>query len=102
MPDPEALARIEIDRLLTQAGWIVQDRAEFNPFAGVGVAVREVSIPGAGETDYLLVADRRAIGIVEAKPKGTPLIGVEVQTRVYAEGLTGFGNPWLTPLPVLS
>ena len=77
MPEPEALARIDIDRLLEQAGWVVQDRDAMNLFAGVGVAIREVSIPGAGEADYLLVAGRKAVGIVEAKSQGTTLTGVE-------------------------
>ena len=101
MPDPEALAREEIDRQLALAGWIVQDRKEMNLFAGPGIAIREVSIPGAGEADYLLIANKRAIGIIEAKPRGVPLTGVETQTRVYAEGLVDFANPWRTPLPML-
>jgi type I restriction enzyme R subunit len=56
MADPEARAREEIDRQLDLAGWVVQDRARLNLSAGEGVAIREVSIPGAGEADYLLVA----------------------------------------------
>lgn len=47
MPDPQAIARIDIDRQLEAAGWVVQDRAQLNPLAGPGVAVREVSIPSA-------------------------------------------------------
>lgn len=66
MPDPEALAREDIDRQLELAGWKVPDRDKLNLFAGPGVAIREVSISGAGEADYLLVAGRRAVGIVEA------------------------------------
>ena len=50
MPDPEALARITIDRLLTDAGWTVVGRDQVNPFERSGIAIREVSIPGAGET----------------------------------------------------
>jgi hypothetical protein len=46
MPDPEAIAREDIDRQLQAAGWIMQDRAKLNIHAGPGVAVREVSIPG--------------------------------------------------------
>jgi type I restriction enzyme R subunit len=49
MPEPEALARIAIDRQLDAAGWVVQDRDQLNLFAGPGIAIREVSIPGAGE-----------------------------------------------------
>lgn len=53
MPDPEARAREDIDRQLEAAGWIVQDRNQLNIHDGPGVAVREVSIPGAGEADDL-------------------------------------------------
>ena len=35
-------ARVLIDRQLTDAGWVVQDRRDLNLFAGQGVAVREV------------------------------------------------------------
>ena len=101
MPDPEALAREEIDRQLALAGWIVQDRKALNLFAGEGVAIREVSIPGAGETDYLLVAGGRALGIVEAKPVGATLKGVEIQTQGYAQSLPGHIPVWRLPLPML-
>lgn len=37
MPTPEAMARENIDGLLTAAGWVVQDRAEMNLAAGRGV-----------------------------------------------------------------
>jgi len=51
---PEAAARVEIDRALNAAGWIVQDLAAANLSAGPGVAVREVPmIKGHGEADYL-------------------------------------------------
>jgi hypothetical protein len=60
MPDPEQPARIDIDRQLCLAGWIVQDKSALNLTAGPGVAIREVSIPGAGEADYLLVARDKA------------------------------------------
>lgn len=101
MPDPEALAREDIDRQLELAGWCVQDYHHINLYASQGVAIREVSIPGAGEADYLLVAGRRAIGIVEAKPRGTTLTGVELQTRVYANGLPDHIQSWRLPLPML-
>ena len=52
MPTPEALARKNIDRLLTSAGWIVQDYKSINLGAGMGVAVREFPT-GRGEADYL-------------------------------------------------
>src|SRR3712207_1128846 len=45
-----------------------------------GVAVREVVMAaGHGRADYVLYVDRRAVGVIEAKPEGTPLSGVEWQ-----------------------
>jgi type I restriction enzyme R subunit len=73
---------------LTDAGWHVQDRRALNLFAGQGVAVREVVMAeGHGRADYLLYVDQKAVGVVEAKPQGTTLSGVEWQSAMYAEGL---------------
>ena len=84
----EQRARILIDRQLADAGWFVQDRKDVNLFAGPGVAVREVVMkPGHGRADYLLYVDRRAVGVIEAKPQGTTLSGVEWQSAMYADGL---------------
>jgi hypothetical protein len=41
MPSPEELARQKIDKLLTDCGWILQNRSTINLSAGSGVAVRE-------------------------------------------------------------
>ena len=77
-----------IDRQLTAAGWSVQDRKALNLFAARGVAVREVTLrAGHGRVDYLLYVDQWAVGVVEAKPEGTPLSGVEWQSAMYADGL---------------
>lgn len=59
-----------------------------NLFATQGVAVREVTLKhGHGRADYLLYVDQRVVGVIEAKPEGTPLSGVEWQSSKYAEGL---------------
>ncbi len=85
----EARARVLIDRQLTEAGWSVQDKKAMNLFASQGVAVREVTLkPGHGRADYLLYVDQKAVGVIEAKPEGTPLSGVEWQSSKYAEGLS--------------
>ncbi|WP_285687848.1 type I restriction endonuclease subunit R [Actinoplanes sp. NBRC 103695] len=42
---------------------------------------------GHGRVDYLLYVDRRVVGVIEAKPEGTPLSGVEWQSAMYADGL---------------
>jgi type I restriction enzyme R subunit len=84
----EARARVLIDRQLTDAGWSVQDKASMNLFAARGVAVREVTLkPGHGRADYMLYVDQRVVGVIKAKPEGTPLSGVEWQSSRYAQGL---------------
>lgn len=84
----EARARRLIDEQLAQAGWVVQDKENLNLFAGQGVAVREVVMkPGHGRVDYLLYVDTAVVGVIEAKPVGTPLSGVEWQSAMYASGL---------------
>ena len=42
---------------------------------------------GHGRADYLLYVDKRVVGVIEAKPDGTTLSGVEWQSAMYAEGL---------------
>ncbi len=84
----EQRARVLIDRQLRDAGWSVQDRKEMNLFAGQGVAVREtIMAKGHGRVDYLLYVDQRVVGVIEAKPQGTTLSGVEWQSAMYADGL---------------
>jgi len=84
----EQRARVLIDRQLSDAAWRVQDRKDLNLFAGQGVAVREAIMKhGHGRADYLLFVDQQAVGVIEAKPEGTPLSGVEWQSAMYAEGL---------------
>ena len=84
----EAQARVEIDSMLTKAGWIVQDGAKANLAAGRGIAVREFVLePPHGRVDYLLFIDREASGVIEAKPEGATLTGVEWQSAKYLDGL---------------
>ena len=69
---PEDQALRDIDRQLAACGWTVQDRASMNIHAGPGVAVPEFPVvkPDGrrGSVDYLLYANGKAIGVVEAKP----------------------------------
>src|SRR5262245_47546523 len=73
---PEELAREKIDELLEECGWILQDFREMNLSAGSGIAVREFQL-STGKADYLLYVAEKAIGVVEAKPEGHALKGVE-------------------------
>ena len=85
---PEAQARVEIDKMLELAGWVVQDADKANLAAGRGVAVREFILEaGHGRADYLLFVDRKAVGVLEAKPAGTTLVDVEWQRDKYTEGV---------------
>ena len=99
---PEEQARENIDGLLTKAGWAVQDRDALNLSAAKGVAVREFSLKsGHGKADYLLFVDEEAVGVVEAKPEGYTLAGVEVQSEKYSTGLPDFLSAPRRPLPFL-
>ena len=79
---PEQHARLDIDEQLEACGWVVQDSRSAAVAAAQGVAVREVSTT-AGRADYVLYADRQAVGVIEAKRVGSTLTGVEYQTRKY-------------------
>ena len=99
MSPSEQEARQQIDALLTQVGWLVQDAGAAHIHAGRGVAIREFPLPGHGFADYLLYVDGKAAGVIEAKKTGTTLTGVETQSDKYTKGLP-FGLPcWHNPLP---
>ena len=95
---PEEQARARIDVLLTQVGWLVQDYAALNLGAGRGIAIREFPL-STGPTDYLLVVDRQAVGVIEAKKVGETLTGVEAQSAKYREGKPGALPMARVPLP---
>ena len=64
--------------------------------------MREFSLkPGHGAADYLLYVNRKAAGVVEAKPEGSTLTGVEVQSEKYSAGLPDNLPGYLRPLPFL-
>lgn len=99
---PEEQARTNIDGMLTRAGWVVQDADALNLYAGRGIAVREFPLKsGHGYADYLLYVDRTAAGVVEAKPEGYTLKGVEAQSEKYSMGLPEDLPVYQRPLPFL-
>ncbi|MBK8163556.1 MAG: DEAD/DEAH box helicase family protein [Gammaproteobacteria bacterium] len=100
MPAPEQQARETIDRLLTQAGWVVCDVDKAHITAHRGVAIREFPLKtGHGEADYLLYVDGKAAGVIEAKKEGLTLTGVEIQSAKYTQGLPDGLPAWKKPLP---
>jgi len=98
MVKPEEKARQVIDGLLEAAGWKVQNLQEVDLGAALGVAVREFPLK-TGAADYLLFVDRKAIGVVEAKPEGTTLSGVADQSSKYVAGVPDNLPAIQEPLP---
>jgi type I restriction enzyme R subunit len=96
---PEEKARQQIDRLLEAAGWKVQDYRELNLSASLGVVVRYFPLKEQLEADYLLFVDRKAVGVVEAKPTGTTLSGVAEQTTKYLASVPANVPTVQLPLP---
>lgn len=82
---PEEQARQHIDERLTQAGWVLQDLRQVNPFASLGVAVREYPT-STGPVDYALFVEGKPVGVIEAKKDdlGESITVVEGQSGRYA------------------
>ena len=72
MSTPEERAREIIDALLVQCGWVIQNYKQLDLSTGHGIAIREVRLK-EGRCDYLLLIDRRPVGIIEAKKAGVTL-----------------------------
>jgi type I restriction enzyme, R subunit len=86
---PEQIARQQIDQQLEAAGWAVQDYRQFHPNAGRAIALREVPLR-TGPCDYLLLVDKKPLGVIEAKKVGTALSTVQQQTASYSSALPEF------------
>jgi type I restriction enzyme R subunit len=95
---PEEEARQLIDELLEAAGWQIQDYKQVNLDAAPGVAIREFPLK-SGSADYMLFVDRKAAGVIEAKPFGTTLGGVDWQSDKYTIGLPDNLPKYQHPLP---
>jgi type I restriction enzyme R subunit len=95
---PEQEARQHIDDKLKDAGWIIQDFSQLNPSASLGVAIREFPFK-KGFADYLLMVNRKAVGVIEAKPVGTTLGGVDWQSEKYVNNLPPILQYDFDPLP---
>ena len=81
---PEQKAREKIDAMLLAAGWAIQDYRQYDPGAAQGIALREVLLT-SGKCDYLLLVDRKPVGVIEAKKSGTLLSGVAEQSKHYGD-----------------
>ena len=97
--NPEQIARDQIDERLAEAGWVVQDKKAIDFNAGQGIAVREYQTD-VGPADYVLFVDKKAVGVIEAKPKewGHKITTVEEQSAGYAAATLKWVNN-TEPLP---
>ena len=98
---PEQAARDRIDEMLSQSGWVVQDKKKIDFSASVGIAVREYQTD-VGPADYVLFVDKKPVGVVEAKPEdwGQKITTVEDQSGAYAAAKLKWVNNQ-EPLPLV-
>jgi type I site-specific restriction endonuclease len=87
--------------MLELAGWGVQDMKAMDFAASQGVALREFPLK-AGFADYMLFVERLAVGIVEAKKKGTTLSGVDTKCGAACKDSNSFCDTNSTTLEVVS
>ena len=83
---PEDSARQEIDKMLIDSGWIIQDYETRNFSKSLGIAVREYPL-SKDNVDYALFINSQPVGVVEAKKYGHTLSGVVEQSEKYLDGL---------------
>lgn len=86
MPDKEALARVKIDKLLTESGWLLIDDGENKKNVVLEQGYR------AGRTskftDYLLLDSyNRPLAVLEAKKADFPLKSAKSQAMEYCRNL---------------
>ncbi len=100
MPDlaPEAQAREQIDTQLKAAGWTLQDYTRYDGSAALAIALREIPVKG-GRCDYMLLIDRKPVGVIEAKKVGTKLSMVAEQSAYYGANVPDFLRQPIGVLP---
>lgn len=89
--NPEAKARIDIDKKLRKAGFVIQNIDSLNPTASLGVILREAQT-NSGPVDYLIFIAGKPVGVIEAKKeeRGTTLgVVAEQSLRYIKSGLRG-------------
>lgn len=99
---PEEQARVFIDKMFDDAGWLVTDRADYNPSVSA-VAIREGLLKGNLEADYLLFIDGKAVGVLEAKKETTDVKSAVVikQAENYTHKVPFWCQTWKKPLPIV-
>ena len=99
---PEEKARVKIDQWLTESGWKVINRDEFEADSSA-VAVREALLKGNKEADYFLFINGKAVGVLEAKREEIDVAQQIVcdQAEGYARGVPSYYTAYQKPLPFI-
>lgn len=99
---PEEKARVKIDQWLTDAGWRIINRDEYEPTL-TAVAIREGLLEGNLEVDYFLFINGKAIGALEAKREEVDISSafVSEQIETYAKSVPPIYQAYQKPLPFL-
>lgn len=98
---PEEKARENIDKCLSDAGWIICNRKEYEIYQSP-VAIREGICENKKEADYILFIENKAVGIIEAKRYESSLDSkVEKQAEDYCYNVAKWYNPYEIPLPLV-
>ncbi len=99
---PEEKARVKIDQWLSDAGWKVINRDEFEANS-TAVAVREGLLEGNKEADYFLFINGKAIGLLEAKREEIDPSSRKVcdQVEIYAKKIPSHYTAYQKPIPFL-
>ena len=83
--NPEQIARDKIEPYLSKQDGLSNQAKKSISNAGLGIAVREYQTD-VGPADYVLFIDKKAVGVIEAKPEdwGHRITTVEEQSSEYA------------------
>lgn len=86
--NPEQIAFDQIDKLLLQSGWVIQNKNQINFHIGEDQSVQEYQTD-SGPADYILFVGDRPGDVIEAKAEqhGRKFISVEEQTAEYAAAI---------------
>ena len=86
--DPEQIARDNIDKQLTDCGWVIQDKKQMNLNAGTGCGCYGIQHARIGHEPIMSCLLRESLSVVieaKAEDKGFQLIQAETQSKDYAD-----------------
>ena len=79
---PEQIACDAIDKQLRACGWIIQSKNQINLSASISVAVPEYQTD-IGSADYVPFADRKPVGIIEAKQRQEDECEMNIHHKIF-------------------